>query len=629
MLAGLLSIGFAYFVFVPAHETLANSNLQGRLLLSLVDCALISFFCTKIESMRTKSQNDLRQSQNFLETVIENIPNMIFIKDAKELRFVRMNRAGEKLTGASNKDLVGKTDFDLVPENQARTFQEKDRQVLAGDSIVEIQEEPLSTPTGIRYLSTKKIPLFGKDGNPEYLLGISEDITEKKQAEQQRLSLIQAQAAKEEAEKTSKRFALLESASSALNETLEISSMLQSFSQVIVESMADWCSIDLVDDRSKQFIRAAGYCKDPEKALQIQNFRNKYPLNIHSPYGAGEVFRTGHAELFSHLEDVYGKTTIPDELRKDLQALKFCSSIVVPLKHQSQKFGVMTLTNCNPNNRYNEIDLSVAEDLARKASVAIANAKLYAQAQEASRAKSFFLANMSHEIRTPLGAILGFTDLALDPDTKPNDIKTFLETIARNGKELLRIVDEVLDLSKVESGMIQVEKIPFNPKTVINDVFHLLKETASKKNLNLQLHYETELPKQVISDPTRFRQILLNVLGNAIKFTSLGHVSVHAAYTSPYLEVEVRDTGIGISPEQQSRLFQPFVQADNTTTRKFGGTGLGLSLSKKLSQLLGGDLSLLSSQYGAGSVFEVRIEAPSFTSTTEQVLNKRPSEVSM
>ena len=233
-------------------------------------------------------------------------------------------------------------------------------------------------------------------------------------------------------------------------------------------------------------------------------------------------------------------------------------------------------------------------------------------AEAANRAKSAFLANMSHEIRTPLGAIMGFLSLLRDPKIAPADNDRYLSIIDRNSHQLLRIIDDVLDLSKVEAGKLDVERIEFSLPELLADFASLMGLRARSKGVRFEVEALTPIPNLVVSDPTRVRQILANVVGNAIKFTAHGTVTLSVSVTGKRLSFRVRDTGIGISSEQRTRLFQPFAQAESATTRTFGGTGLGLVLTRRLSELLGGHFNLTESEQGVGSVFEavVEVEVP-------------------
>lgn len=247
-------------------------------------------------------------------------------------------------------------------------------------------------------------------------------------------------------------------------------------------------------------------------------------------------------------------------------------------------------------------------------------------AEEAGKAKSTFLAHMSHEIRTPLNGILGFADLLLSnaDEGKPNLRHEWLATITTNGRHLLHLVNDILDLAKIESGQISIEKIPCDVRQIIQDVVVIMQVQASKKGISL-LSLSEGLPYRVVTDPARLRQVLLNLVSNAIKFTAQGGVHL-VAYIRPAhdetekaaLVVTVTDTGIGIAPEKLEDVFDPFVQADSSVTRKFGGTGLGLSISRQIARTLGGDITV-QSEVGRGSTFTVTIVPDEIFETAPEV----------
>ena len=227
-------------------------------------------------------------------------------------------------------------------------------------------------------------------------------------------------------------------------------------------------------------------------------------------------------------------------------------------------------------------------------------------AEVANRTKSEFLANMSHEIRTPMNAILGLTQI-LERDTLTRDQHDLLHKIRDAGFGLLHIINDILDFSKIEAGQLQIDPAPFVLDTVLNRMENLLTATAQHKGLTLAIHSPDELTGQFVGDALRIEQILTNLIGNAIKFTPRGRVEVWVkaqAVTeqTARLHFAVTDTGIGMTPEQVEKLFQPFRQADSSTTRRFGGTGLGLSISKRLVELMGGAIGVTSTQ-GQGSTF--------------------------
>jgi two-component system, sensor histidine kinase len=232
------------------------------------------------------------------------------------------------------------------------------------------------------------------------------------------------------------------------------------------------------------------------------------------------------------------------------------------------------------------------------------------KAEAASRAKSSFLANMSHEIRTPLNAILGFADLLRRGADGGDEAERhdFLETIHRSGEHLLALINDILDLSKIESGQMEFENIRFSPHQVIAEVMSVLRVRAQQKGLALEYRWCENVPETIVSDPARFRQLLLNLVGNAIKFTENGSVQVVAKldHERQELSVDIIDTGIGIPQEMQGAIFSPFTQADSSVTRRFGGTGLGLSISRHIASGLGGRISVRS-EPGKGSTFTATV----------------------
>ncbi len=235
-------------------------------------------------------------------------------------------------------------------------------------------------------------------------------------------------------------------------------------------------------------------------------------------------------------------------------------------------------------------------------------------AKAASVAKSEFLANMSHEIRTPMTAILGYAEMLLEDGEihrAPASRIESIRTIQRNGDHLLTIINDILDLSKIEADKLEVERVSCSAIQILADVESLMRPRAVSKGIQLVIQFDTVMPESIQSDPTRLRQILINLVGNAVKFTETGEVRIAVRLVlaeSPYLDFDVSDTGLGMSPEQMERLFRPFTQADMSTTRSFGGTGLGLTISKRLAHFMDGDVTIVRSLPGVGSTF--RLTAP-------------------
>ena len=248
------------------------------------------------------------------------------------------------------------------------------------------------------------------------------------------------------------------------------------------------------------------------------------------------------------------------------------------------------------------------------------------QAETANKSKSLFLANMSHEIRTPLGAIVGFSELLKDPGIKEMERREYIEIIHRTGLNLTKIINDILDLSKVEAGRLEAEKSEFSLTGLLSDIRAIMELRGREKSIELTFSAKGEVPDFIYSDPLRLRQILVNILGNAVKFTDHGLIALTYEVQGKQLVFTIEDSGIGISEEYRHLLFKVFSQADDSFTRKHEGTGLGLALSRQLARLLGGDVYLLASKLSPGCTFvaKIALEKPSISTQQAQV---SPSKV--
>ena len=375
-----------------------------------------------IDGTVDERSRDLSAANLFLDSVIDNIPNMVFVKDARELRFIRINAAGEELIGVPREEMIGKNDFDFFPPDQAQLFTDGDRETLRNRRLVDIPEETIQTRhKGIRILHTRKIPILDANGEPAFLLGISEDITAAKRV---------------------------------------------------------------------------------QEALQL------------------------------------------------------------------------------------------AQE----------------EADRANRAKSQFLATMSHELRTPLNAILGFSELLSDDVTGHFDDATrrrFLDQIHTSGQHLLQLINDVLDLSKVEAGQMDLHVREVDVSQVVDDVRATVEPLARARGVELDIQLEAGL--QLIADAAKLKQMLLNLVSNAIKFDPTGgRVRLSARRVDSWVEIAVSDTGIGIAREDIDGLFAEFHQLDAGYGRQQEGTGLGLALTKRFAELHGGHVTV-ESAVGTGSTFTLRL----------------------
>jgi len=311
-------------------------------------------------------------------------------------------------------------------------------------------------------------------------------------------------------------------------------------------------------------------------------------------------------------ENITQSTDPRTELVRSLGLASYAS---FPLLAQTEVLGTLSFGS-HTRAVFHADDLEMLQAVADQMAIALQRTRLMRsleeqarQANAANRAKSEFLANMSHEIRTPMTAIIGFSDLLRQETVAPVDRDEYIGIIQENGRVLLQLINDILDLSKIEAGGTAVEHLPCSPWQIATEVCSLLRVRAEAKSLAINVQYHHPLPETVLTDPTRLRQILVNLVGNAIKFTEHGSVRLDVSFLPtprPTLTVAVSDTGLGILPESLPKLFKPFSQADSSMSRRFGGTGLGLAISQRLAEMLGGKIRV-ESVPGQGSKFTLSI----------------------
>ncbi len=555
--------------------------------------------------------DELREANSFLDSLIENIPNMIFVKDAKDLRFVRFNRAGEELLGISRADLIGKSDFDLFKAEAAQGYQDSDRRVLEEGVILDIPEERIDSPRlGERYLHTKKIPLRDSSGTPVYLLGISEDITEQKFAAAAKFKRMQEEISAIESAKAHERLLFLSRAGSQLGSSLDFEETLSNLTKLCVPAIADWCSVQTANSDGTLSQIAVAH-ENPEKVKWARELHRRYPNPPGHRTGPYRVLRENSGELVPEVTDqMLMDAAVDEDHLALLRSIGFRSYICAPIRARNRVLGTITLATTNESDRkFTMADLNLAEDLGERAGYAVENARLYKESSNLNRIKDEFLATLSHELRTPMNVIKGHAEiLKAERETlSAQQVASSIEAICRNAGSQHELISDLLDVSSIVTGKVSYRPIPIEPAKVIETLLSGMMATANLKGVSLLACYE-KAPAKVVADPNRLHQIIWNLLSNAIKFTPRGGtVRIVVAIENGDWTITVTDSGAGIDPEFLPYVFDRFRQEDASITRAYGGLGLGLSIVRHLTEIHGGNVSVFSDGKGLGSSFQISL----------------------
>ncbi|WP_445630547.1 ATP-binding protein [Nostoc sp. DSM 114167] len=462
---------------------------------------------------------------------------------------------------------------------------------------------------------------------PVALRWLMRDISQRKHLELQRQQLFaNEQAARIAAEAAEKRSNFLAEASSVLASSLDYRTTLRSVAQLAVPTLADWCIVDVIEDNLPIFTNPVIVASEPGKQALLRELQQRYPISIDADYGPPKVLRTGQPELITNiLESSLQKKSSNEEHFSLLRRLEIKSQMIVPLLVRERKLGTILFASAQPERHYTTVDLEMAEELAQRAAFAIDNAQLYRQAQEANRIKEEFLAIVSHELRTPLNSMLGWVQLIRTRKWDEATTSKALETIERNAKLQRKLIEDILDISRIVQGQIRlnIRKVDLVP--IIQAAIEAVHPTSEIKDIQVEFNLDSSVG-QVMGDAERLQQVVWNLLSNAVKFTpNGGRVEVHLEQVNSNVQITVSDTGKGISPDFLPYIFERFRQADSTTTRSDNGLGLGLAIVHHLVEMHSGTVCAVSEGEGRGAKFTVLL--PLVEPQPEQLIKESKEKV--
>jgi signal transduction histidine kinase len=519
---------------------------------------------------------ELQASETRFRNVISKLADGVIMLNAEGV-VLFINPAAEALFDRPAEDLIG-TMFGFP--------------LVAGETT----EIDLIRRYGQAVVAEMRVVETNWEGEKAYLASLR-DITDRKRGEAERAELIREQAA-------NANLAFLASASETLASSLDYEATLAKLARLTVPFLAHYCIVDMVEEDSSLRQIAVAH-KDPSKEELLRTLRRLHPFDMNSPYGVTRVVQTGRPEMVGEIADSWMERAARDPQHLAImRELDFNSYIIVPMLIEGRAIGAISLVLAATDRRYKPEDLALAKDLARRSALAVENARLYRQAQQANRLKDEFLATVSHELRTPLNAILGWTHMLR---VGLADHERVIETIERNARAQAQIVEDLLDVSRIITGKLTLNVRPLDITQVVRAAIDSMRPAADAKAIDLQLKIPYSV-EPVSGDADRLQQVVWNLLSNAIKFTPKeGRVQVALRREDGDVEIEVSDTGLGIERDFLPYVFDRFRQADGSITREHSGLGLGLAIARHLVEMHGGVIRAESPGPGEGATFTVRI----------------------
>jgi PAS domain S-box-containing protein len=549
----------------------------------------------------------VRASEARFRGLLESAPDAIVIaNDRGDITLV--NRQTEVLFGYTREQLTGARVEMLLPDR----LHEQHRQHRAA-----YHADPRTRPMGVgldlagrRRDGTEfpaEISLSPLTTNEGLLVtAVIRDVTERKRAEAERLELAREQAARVAAERTADRASFLAEAGSLLSTALDYEMTLTHLARLAVPRLADICAVDISEGTTPR--RLAVSHVDPSKEPLVREVRTRFGFNPDGPSGVPSVLRTGRSAFVRQVRDADLVTAAQSsEQLAMLRTLGMKSWIITPLAARGRVLGAITLVMAESGRSYDDADVALAEDLARRAAVAIDNAQLYQEAQAANRAKDEFLATLSHELRTPLNAVYGWARILRAGQISDEARGRALESIERNSRAQCQLIDDLLDVARIGTGKMRLDVRPIDPATMIAGAVDAVRPALDAKQIRLETILDPKAGP-VSGDPDRLQQVVWNLLSNAVKFTPRGgRIQVQLQRVNSHIEIVVSDTGEGIEADDLPHIFERFRQGETGSTRSHGGLGIGLALVRHLVELHGGMVRAHSPGRGAGATFVVKL----------------------
>ncbi len=538
----------------------------------------------------TDEQDDTRF---LLAAIVESSDDAIVSKDVTGI--VRSwNRAAERIFGYTAEEMVGQSIRRIIPADRQG---EEDRvlaSIVAGRRVDHFETIRIRRDGSFIPVSLTVSPILDNSGRVIGASKIARDISDRKQAE--------AMAARKV-----RRDSFLAQVTLTLTRSLDYERTLKALAALAVPGIADYCAVDVIDEQG-ELVQLAVMHADPAKAQLAQEIRMRYE-DSESPASAQRVLRTGVPSFIPRItEDMVDAIARRNqEATARIKSLGLVSYISVPMIAREQTLGVLTLANAESRTEFTEEDLRQAEDVASRAALAISNAKSYDELETANRLKDEFLATLSHELRTPLNAVLGYARMLRSGTIRPERTAQALDVIERNAGSLAKMVEDVLDVSRIISGKARLDVKPTDIATVVRDAIATVTAAVDAKGLRIESAIDPHVGP-VTADANRLQQVVWNLLSNAVKFTPKGgRVRISVAPGESHVDIVVTDTGIGIPRDFLPHIFERFRQAEGGTTRKHGGLGLGLAIARHIVEMHGGTLEAESEGAGKGATFRVRL----------------------